>query len=213
MKLTMPALPYEYDALEPVISKKALELHYSGHLKGYVDKLNRLPAVASSEKKKLEELIIQGKQETPKNLLGILPPGEHASTLYNLSAQVYNHMFFFRSMKPEGGGEPTGDFKEVVEAQYESWEPFKKRLIAKGKSLFGSGWLWVCLDDEGQLIILKGLNAETPLVYRGVSPIFCIDVWEHAYYLDYNIDRGRYLKLVIDKLLNWDFINHNLANA
>ena len=213
MKLVMPALPYEYDALEPVISERALELHYSGHLKGYVDKLNRLPAVVSSDKKKIEELIIEGKKEKAKNLLGVLPPGEHTSTLYNLSAQVYNYMFFFRSMTPKGGGDPTGVFKEVVEGQYESWEAFKKRIIAKGKALFGSGWVWVCLDDEGQLIILKGLDAETPLVYRGISPIFCIDVWEHAYYLDYNLDRGRYLKLVIDKLLNWEFINKNMVNA
>ena len=122
-------------------------------------------------------------------------------------------MFFFRSLTPKGGGDPTGEFKEVVEGQYESWEAFKKRIIAKGKALFGSGWLWVCLDDEGQLIILKGLDAETPLVYRGISPLFCIDVWEHAYYLDYNLDRGRYLKLVIDKLLNWEFINKNMVNA
>jgi len=142
-----------------------------------------------------------------------LPPGNHSSTLYNLSAQIYNHMFFFRSLAPAGGGDPTGSFKEIVELQYSSWDSFRKRLIAKGKSLFGSGWIWVCLDDEGQLIILKGLDAETPLVYRGLSPIFCIDVWEHAYYLDYTLNRGEYLEAVIDKCINWNFVNKNLENA
>ena len=213
MKIPMPALPYEYDGLEPAISKRALELHYTGHLKGYVDKLNRLPAVANSDKKKLEELIIEGKKESARNLLEVLPPGNHPSTLYNLSAQVYNHMFFFRSMSPSGGGEPTGNFKDVVEAQYNSWDSFRKRLIAKGKSLFGSGWIWVCLDDEGQLIILKGLDAETPLVYKGIAPILCIDVWEHAYYLDYTLNRGTYLEAVIDKCFNWNFANKNLESA
>jgi len=213
MKIPMPVLPYEYDALEPVISAKALELHYGGHLKGYVDKLNRIPAVANSDKKKLEELIIEGKRERKRNLLGVLPPGDHPSNLFNMAAQVYNHTFFFRSMTPKGGGEPTGDFKEVVEAQYGSWSDFRKRLIAKGKSIFGSGWIWICLDDEGQLIILKGLDAETPLVYKGIAPVLCIDVWEHSYYLDYNLDRGKYLERVIDKLLNWKFANKNLENA
>jgi len=213
MKLAMPALPYDYDDLEPTLSARAVELHYSGHLKGYVDKLNRLPAVAGSSKKKLEELIVEGKQEKAKSMLGVLPPGEHSSTLYNLSAQVYNHTFFFRSMSPKGGGPPQGDFKEVVEDQYQTWASFKKRLIAKGKALFGSGWIWVCLDDEGGLIILKGMDAETPIVYRGLSPIFCVDVWEHAYYLDYQIDRGGYIEAVLDNLLNWEFVNKNLANA
>jgi Fe-Mn family superoxide dismutase len=209
----MPALPYEYDALEPVLSSKAVELHYAGHLRGYVDKLNRIPAVANSDKKKLEELIIEGKRERSRNLLGVLPPGDHPSTLFNIAAQVYNHVFFFRSLSPKGGGEPEGDFADIVGNQYGSWSAFKKRLIAKGKSLFGSGWIWVCLDDEGQLIILKGLDAETPLVYRGLSPVLCIDVWEHAYYLDYNMDRGRYLERVVENLINWDFANKNLANA
>jgi len=213
MKIPMPPLPYEYDALEPVLSAKAVELHYAGHLKGYVSKLNRIPAVANSDKRKLEELIIEGKREKSKNMLGVLPPGDQTSTLYNMAAQVYNHVFFFRSLTPKGGGEPNGDFKDIVEAQYGSWESFKKKLVARGASLFGSGWLWVCLDDEGQLIILKGLDAETPLVYRGLSPIFTIDVWEHAYYLDYNLDRTRYIQRVVDKLLNWEFANQNLAHA
>ena len=213
MKIAMPALPYDLDALAPTISKKALKLHYEGHLKGYVNALNRLPSVAGSEKKKLEELVIEGKHEKSKNLLGILPPGEHSSTLFNLAGQVYNHTFFFRSMSPLGGDGPKGDFKEVVNAQYESWENFKKRLIAKGKTLFGSGWIWICLDDEGNLLILKGLDAETPLVYRELSPILCIDVWEHAYYLDYNMNRGKYIEAVADNLLNWEFANKNLAKA
>jgi len=213
MKFSMPVLPFEYDALEPTISAKAVELHYAGHLRGYVDKLNRIPAVANSDKKKLEEFILQGQQEKNRNLLGVLPPGNHPTQLFNMAAQVYNHTFFFRSLSPKGGGEPTGDFKTIVENQHGSWTDFRKRLIAKGKSLFGSGWLWICLDDEGQLIILKGLDAETPIVYRGLSPILCIDVWEHAYYLDYENHRDKYLEKVIDKLINWKFANKNLVNA
>lgn len=213
MKIIIPNLPYDYDDLEPVISAKALELHYAGHLKGYVDKLNRIPEVANSDKKKLEDLIVDGKKNSSKSLVGVLPPGDHPSLLFNMAAQVYNHTFFFRCLSPSGGGKPEGDFRDIVKGQYGSWSSFRKKLIAKGKSIFGSGWLWVCLDDEGQLIILKGLNAETPIVYRSISPILCIDVWEHSYYLDYNMRRGEYLEAVIDNLINWKFVNKNLANA
>lgn len=213
MKFTMPPLPYSLDDLEPSISKKSLDLHYSGHLKGYINKLNQLPQVANSEKMKLEEFIIEGKKSFERDLTGTLPPGNHSSTLYNMSAQVYNHVFFFRSLSPSGGGEPKGDFKDIVDGQYGSWDKFKKKLIAKGKSIFGSGWLWICLDDEGELGILKGIGAETPIVYRGMSPILCIDVWEHAYYLDYTLNRGEYLESVIENIINWDFANKNLSEA
>lgn len=213
MKLVLPKLPYELDALEPTISRRQMELHYGAHLKGYVDKLNQLPVVANAEKLKLEEIVLKGKHEHVDNRTDVLPPGEHAATLYNLSAQVYNHTFFFRCLSPKGGGKPPGDIGEIVNAQYGSWSAFRKKLIAKGSNLFGSGWLWVTLDDEGQLSIIKGLDAETPFVYRGLIPIFCIDVWEHAYYLDYENRREEYLRAVIDKLLNWTFINKNLAHA
>ncbi len=213
MRFVLPPLPYPLDALAPTLSKRAVEVHYKGHLKGYVDKLNRLPAVSMMPKRKLEEVIIEGKHEHVDERTTVLPPGSHPSTMFNLSAQVYNHTFFFRSMSPGGGGEPNGDIKDIVEAQYGSYDAFKKKVIARGKNLFGSGWVWICLDDENQLIILRGLDAETPITYRGLIPILCIDVWEHAYYLDYENKRGDYLTAVMNNLLNWEFANKNIANA
>ena len=123
-----------------------------------------------------------------------------------------NHVFFFNSLR-QGSGQPTGDIAEIIVAQYNSWENFRKKLIAKGRNLFGSGWVWVVLDDESQLSIIKGLDAEVPFVYRGLTPIFCIDVWEHAYYIDYENQRGDYLRNVVDNLINWNFANKNLANT
>jgi len=213
MRFTFPPLPYPMNALEPHISERAIELHYKGHLKDYIDQLNRLPAVSRMPKMSLEELILQGKHEHVDNRTTVLPPGEHASTLYSLSAQVYNHTFFFRSLSPDGGGEPKGDIGEIIEAQYGDFVSFKRKLIARGKNLFGSGWIWIVLDDEAQLIIIRGLNAETPFVYRGLIPILCIDVWEHAYYIDYENRRGEYLNAVIDHLINWEFANKNISNV
>ena len=212
MKIVLPKLPYEFDALAPIISQRQLEVHYRGHLKGYVDKLNQLSAFANLEKMKLEEVIVMGKHQHVDNRVGVLPPGVHPSTLYNLSAQVYNHVFFFNGLRP-GSGPPTGVIAEIIVAQYGSWETFRKKLIAKGRNLFGSGWIWVVLDDEGELLIIKGLDAEVPFVYRGLTPVFCIDVWEHAYYLDYENHRGDYLRAVVDNLINWNFVNKNLENT
>ncbi|KKL96186.1 hypothetical protein LCGC14_1846980 [marine sediment metagenome] len=212
MKLVLPKLPYDLDALEPTLSKHQVELHYKGHLKGYIDKLNQMPFVANASRMKLEEIILKGKHEHVDNRLGVLPPGEHPSTLYNISAQVYNYTFYFNSLTPKGGGNPEGDIGEIIDAQFGDWESFRKKLIAKGKNLFGSGWVWVVIDDEGEISIIKGLNAEVPFVYR-LIPILCIDVWEHAYYVDYENRRGEYLRAVADNLLNWDFANKNLSHA
>ena len=164
MKFVLPNLPYKLSALEPTISKRQLELHYKGHLKGYVDRLNRLPIVADMGPTKLEEVILRGKHEMEDRRMDVLPPGKHPSTLYNLAAQVFNHTFFFKSLHPNGGGEPSGDMAEIINAQYGDYSSFRKKLIAKGNNLFGSGWIWVVLDDEGQLLILKGLDAEVPFV-------------------------------------------------
>lgn len=214
MKFILPKLPYDYDALEPVLSKRQIELHYDEHLRGYINKLNQLPDVAEMGKVKLEEIILKGKHEYVDNRVGVLPPGRHASTLYNLAAQVYNHTFFFRCLKPKGGGKPTGDISDIIDAQYGGWKDFRRKLLTKGKNLFGSGWIWVVLDDENQLSIIKGLNAEVPFVYPGrLVPIFCIDVWEHAYYVDYENRRDEYMGAVMDKLINWDFVNKNLSKA
>jgi Fe-Mn family superoxide dismutase len=213
MKFILPKLPYGSDALAPTLSRHQVELHYREHLRGYVDKLNQIPFVAEAGHMKLEELILKGKHEHVDNRADVLPPGERPSTVYQLAAQIYNHTFFFRCLSPKGGGKPTGDVSDIIKAQYGSWEKFRKRLISKGENLFGSGWIWVTIDDDGSLDIIKGFDAETPIVYRGLVPVLCIDVWEHAYYVDYENRRGEYLRNVVDNLLNWDFVNQNLANT
>lgn len=212
MRFVLPSLPYATNALEPYISEKTMELHYKGHLKGYVDKLNRLPVIANSkEKLKLEEVIIRGRQDYVDNRSGVLPPGEQASTLYNLSGQVYNHVFYFRSLAPNGGGEPDGAIGDIITAQYGTYANFRRRLIARGENLFGSGWVWIVLDENDNLELIRGLDAETPIAYKGLFPLLCIDVWEHAYYADYEYKRKEYLEALVDNLLNWNFANQALA--
>jgi len=213
MKFALPKLPYKTDALAPTLSERQLNVHYTGHLRGYIDAFNKIPEVANSEKTTLESLILKGKHEMIDNRLGVLPPGEHPSKLFNIGAQIYNHVFYFKCLKPKGGGEPTGDIKDVIDGQFGSYDNFKKKLVAKAENLFGSGYIWVTIDDEGQLEIIKGLDAETPFVYKGLSPIIGIDVWEHAYYLDYQRRRGDYVKRVMENLINWEFANKNLRFA
>ena len=213
MKFRIPKLPYGFEELSPAISEKALKLHYSGHLSGYVKTLNSMPEIALMDKTKnvhLEDIILKGKHELADNRSGVIPPGSKTSKLYNISAQIYNHTFFFKSLTPRNGGNIKGDIYDIIMAQYGSIENFNKKIIAKGMNLFGSGWVWIVLDDESQLEIIKGLDAETPIVYRGLTPILCIDVWEHAYYVDYENDKHSYLKSVVEDLLNWDFANVNL---
>lgn len=213
MKLTLPKLPYNTDALNPFISERQLERHYFGHLKGYIDKLNQLPIVSSSSRMKLEELVLMGRRQREESRMDTLPPEPRSSTLYNLSAQVYNHTFYFRCLKPNGGSQATGDIADIIKNQYGSFDSFRNKVVAKGNSLFGSGWVWVVLDDEGALDIIQSFDAETPIVYRGLIPLMCIDVWEHAYYLDYENHRLDYLRSVMGSLINWDFVNENLSHA
>lgn len=213
MKFVLPKLPYKPEALAPTLSERQVNAHYAGHLRGYIDSLNKMPEVAGAEKTSLETFILRGKHDMVDNRLGVLPPGEHTSKLFNVAAQVYNHTFYFKCLAPKGGGEPKGDIKDIIEGQYGSYDNFKKKMIAKANNLFGSGYVWVTLDDEGQLEIIKGLDAETPFVYKGLSPIIGIDVWEHAYYLDYQRRRGEYVKKVMENLINWDFANKNLRFA
>ncbi len=211
MTFDLPPLPYKAKDLEPHLSKKAVDLHYNGHQKGYVEKLNSLPEVADMESTTLETVILRGKHERKKTPVNVLPSKPQPSVMFNMAGQVYNHTFFFRSLKPKGGGAPTGDVGQIIGNQYGSFENFCKKLRARAKSLFGSGWIWIALDEENDLRILQGLNAETPFVY-GAIPLLTIDVWEHAYYLDYQIDRAEYVKVLVENLLNWDFANENLKN-
>ena len=214
MRFDLPPLPYKMTALAPYISKKALELHYESHQAGYLKRLNSLPAVVSlAEGTDLESIILDAKRERTSVSVHVIPPKPQPSILYKMAAQVYNHTFFFRSLKPKGkgGGDPTGDIADIISSQYGNYENFRKKIRARAKSLFGSGWIWISLDEDNDLRILQGLEADTPFVY-GIVPLLTIDVWEHAYYLDYENDRGAYIDAVLDHLINWDFANQNLRN-
>jgi len=213
MKIDLPPLPYKVSELAPHISKKALDLHYNSHQKGYVKKLNGIPEVVNlDEGTKLEDIILMGKRERKNSSVHVIPPKPQPSVLYNMAAQVYNHTFFFRSLKPKAGGEPGGDIGQIITNQYGNYESFRKKIRARAKGLFGSGWIWIALDEDNDLRILQGLGADTPFVY-GIVPLLVIDVWEHAYYLDYDNDRGAYVDALLENLINWDFANENLRNV
>lgn len=213
MKFDLPPLPYKVEALEPHLSRKAIDLHYNKHVKGYLKKLNSLPEVANLEEEiTLEQLILQSRKDKRRPLGHVLPPRTQPTAVFNNAAQLYNHTFFFRSLMPKGGGEPKGDIGEIIKSQYGSWDNFRKRIRTRGKSVFGSGWVWIVLDENSDLQIVQGLNAETPFVY-GMAPILAIDVWEHSYYPDYENERTKYLEVVTDHLLNWDFANENLRHV
>ena len=197
--IELPALPYAQDALAPVISAETLSFHYGKHHKAYVDNLNKLVAGTDMSETPLETLIkaVAGKPDK--------------AGVFNNAAQVWNHTFFWNSMKPGGGGAPTGAVAKAIDASFGSYENFKKEFSNAAMTQFGSGWAWL-VADKGQLKIAKTPNAETPLT-TGQTALLTVDVWEHAYYLDYQNRRADFVAAVIDKLLNWEFANANLARA
>jgi len=197
--IELPPLPYAQDALAPVISAQTLSFHYGKHHKAYVDNLNKLVAGTDMAETPLESLIkaVAGKPDK--------------AGVFNNAAQVWNHTFFWNSMKPGGGGAPTGAVAKAIDASFGSYDNFKKEFSNAAMTQFGSGWAWL-VADKGQLRIAKTPNAETPLT-TGQTPLLTIDVWEHAYYLDYQNRRADFVAAVIDKLLNWEFANANLARA
>ena len=197
--IELPPLPYAQDALAPVISAQTLSFHYGKHHKAYVDNLNKLVAGTDMSETPLETLIkaVAGKPDK--------------AGVFNNAAQVWNHTFFWNSMKPGGGGAPTGAVAKAIDAAFGSYDNFKKEFSNAAMTQFGSGWAWL-VADKGQLRIAKTPNAETPLT-TGQTPLLTVDVWEHAYYLDYQNRRADFVAAVIDKLLNWEFANANLARA
>jgi Fe-Mn family superoxide dismutase len=197
--IELPALPYAQDALAPVISAETLSFHYGKHHKAYVDNLNKLVAGTDLSETPLETLIkaVAGKPDK--------------AGVFNNAAQVWNHTFFWNSMKPGGGGAPTGAVAKAIDASFGSYDNFKKEFSNAAMTQFGSGWAWL-VADKGQLKIAKTPNAETPLT-TGQTALLTVDVWEHAYYLDYQNRRADFVAAVIDKLLNWEFANANLARA
>ena len=195
----LPPLPYAEDALAPVISANTVGFHYGKHHKAYVDNLNKLVAGTELAETPLEQVIaaVAGKPDK----VGI----------FNNAAQTWNHTFFWSSLKPNGGGASTGAVGKGIDAAFGGYENFKKEFANAAMTQFGSGWAWL-VADKGALRVVKTGNADTPLT-MGLTPLLTIDVWEHAYYLDYQNRRADFVAAVIDKLLSWEFANANLARA
>jgi superoxide dismutase, Fe-Mn family len=199
MAFTLPALPYARDALAPHISENTLNFHYAKHHQAYVDNLNKLVAGTPLENAPLEEVVKQSW-------------AEKKMPVFNNSGQVWNHTFYWHSMKPQGGGKPTGLIADKINKDFGSFDEFKAKFAEAGTTQFGSGWAWLSLKD-GKLVVSKTGNAETPLTEAGVTPLLTMDVWEHAYYLDYQNLRPKYISTFLDELVNWDFANQGLSDA
>ncbi|MCF8145240.1 MAG: superoxide dismutase [Deltaproteobacteria bacterium] len=197
MTVALPDLPYKKDALEPHISVRTLDFHHGKHHNTYVTNLNKL----------LEGTDLMG--ETLETIIRKTAGSPEQAGIFNNAAQVWNHTFYWQSMKPEGGGEPAGPLGEKITSDFGSYHAFVQKFKDAALTQFGSGWAWLILK-EGKLEVMKTANADTP-VARGLRPLLTADVWEHAYYLDYQNRRGDYLDAFINSLVNWDFVASNLA--
>jgi len=187
MNYELPKLPFKLNALEPYISKKTLEFHYGKHHQAYVNNLNRLTQGTKFENKTLEDII-----------------KEAEGGIYNNGAQVWNHTFYFESFSSEGGGEPAGELMEAINKSFGSFSEFKEKFTNAAATLFGSGWVWLIKDNNGKLDVIQESNAGNP-IRNGLKPILTCDVWEHAYYLDYQNKRPDYIEAFWN-LINWDII-------
>jgi Fe-Mn family superoxide dismutase len=193
----LPSLPYGSSALEPVISARTVGFHYGKHHKGYVDNLNKFIAGTRFADMPLEK-IIAATSGTPES-----------ASIFNNAAQTWNHNFYWRSLRPGGGGEPPAVLIPMIKASFGSLDACKKELANAAVTQFGSGWAWLALDGN-KIKVVKTGNADNPLT-RGMKPLVTIDVWEHAYYLDYQNRRADYVSAVIEKLINWEFAAENLV--
>jgi Fe-Mn family superoxide dismutase len=198
MTIKLPDLPYAMDALEPHISTETMELHYGKHHRGYIDKLNSLIEGTRFEDLPLEQIIVSAREQAEIDIL-------------NNAAQAWNHEFFWRSLSPTGQTEPVGRIRDLIEDEFGDIDTFKKAFFEAATSQFGSGWTWLVLD-AGKLRIMNTTNADTPLATH-VIPLLTLDVWEHAYYLDYRNERARYVNGFLDKLVNWRFALDNVQTG
>jgi Fe-Mn family superoxide dismutase len=196
MAFTLPPLPYEKDALEPHISAHTLNFHYGKHHQGYVDNLNKLIAGSDLVSKNLEEVIYLSARDPSK--VGI----------FNNAAQVWNHTFYWNSLKKGGGGRPKGELLERITRDFGDYEAFKEAFKQAAVTQFGSGWAWL-IEEKGTLKVTKTGNADLPMIH-GQRALLTCDVWEHAYYLDYQNRRADYLEIFLQSLVNWDFALENL---
>lgn len=197
MTVMLPGLPYKKDALEPHISSRTLDFHHGKHHNAYVTNLNKL---------------IEGTELASETLEDIIKKTVNDATnagVFNNAAQVWNHTFYWQSMKPDGGGLPTGDIAEKIDTDFGSYDNFIEQWKNAGLTQFGSGWVWLVIKN-GKLEIMKTSNADTPIAH-GVKPLLTVDVWEHAYYLDYQNRRGDYLDVFIKNLINWEFADSHLV--
>ena len=199
MAIQLPSLPYVESALEPNYSAKTISFHYGKHHKAYVDNLNKLIAGTPIEGKLLEEIILASAGDSSR--VG----------MFNNSAQVWNHTFFWNCMKPAGGGKPQGDLARRIDATFGSYEKFAEQFKAAAVGRFGSGWAWL-VSDGSALKITSTANADTPLASKQTA-LLTVDVWEHAYYLDYQNRRPDFVQAFLDHLVNWEFVAGNLAKA
>ncbi|WP_084756324.1 superoxide dismutase [Candidatus Paracaedibacter symbiosus] len=197
-KIELPALPYEMDSLAPYISEKTLEFHYRKHHQTYVDNLNTLIEAKKLQGKSLEELILLGAND-PK----LIP-------VFNNAAQTWNHTFYWNSMKKNGGGQPTGALLDKIKKDFGSYEKFKDAFVDAGTKVFGSGWVWLILEGD-TLKIVTTSNADLPLT-SGKKALLTCDVWEHAYYLDYQNRRKSYVEVFLNHLVNWSFAAANMKS-
>ncbi|HZM30497.1 MAG TPA: superoxide dismutase [Acidimicrobiales bacterium] len=195
MAFELPPLPYPKDALAPHMSERTLDFHYGKHHATYVTNLNGLIEGTPRENQPLEQIILEAE------------PGG----LFNNAAQVWNHTFFWNCMAPSGGGDPSGDLADAISSAFGSADEFKQTFTDKAKTLFGSGWTWLAKGDDG-LEILQTKDADLPLKH-GKTALLTLDVWEHAYYLDYQNARPAYIETWLTNLVNWEFAAENYAKA
>lgn len=193
----LPPLPYAENALAPIISQTTIEFHYGKHHRAYVDTVNKL-ATGPYAPMSLQEIVIATAED----------PGQTA--LFNAAAQAWNHTFYWNSMRPGGGGQPKGKLMERIDADFGSWETLHDRLVQAAMGQFGSGWAWLVMTPGGMLEVVATSNADTPLAH-GAFPLITIDVWEHAYYLDYQNRRSDYVKGWLASLANWEFAGEMLS--
>ncbi|MGV6818277.1 MAG: superoxide dismutase [Thiotrichales bacterium] len=194
MEHKLPELPYAMDALEPTISKETLEYHWGKHHQTYVNNLNNLIPGTEFADMALEDII----KKAP------------AGGVFNNAAQVFNHTFYWNCLSPNGGGEPTGPLADAINAAFGSFADFKEKFSTSAATNFGSGWTWLVKNADGSVGILNTSNAGTPLTDESVTPLLTVDVWEHAYYIDYRNARPKYLAAFWD-LVNWEFVSANFA--
>ncbi|MCL1473391.1 superoxide dismutase [Argonema antarcticum] len=199
MAFTLPELPYADNALEPYMSAETFSFHHDKHHAAYVTNLNKLIENTELADKSLEEIIKATFKDSSK------------AGVFNNAAQVWNHTFFWSSMKPGGGGTPSGALAAKIDADFGSFDKFKEEFKNAAATQFGSGWAWLALDN-GTLKVTKTPNAENPLAH-GQTALLTLDVWEHAYYLDYQNKRPDFISTYLDSLVNWDFAAENMAAA